>query len=59
MGISLFSQIPSNGMRGNGLKLGQVRFGLDVRNNFCMERVVRHWNMLPRELADPPALEVF
>ena len=32
---------------------------MDIRKKFFTQRVVMHWNRLPREVVDAPSLEAF
>lgn len=43
----------------NGSKMHQGRLGLDIRNHFITDRVVKTWIRLPREMVNAPNLSVF
>ena len=45
------------GQGGNGCKLKEGRFRLDIRKKVFTVRAVRHWHRLHREVVDAPCLE--
>jgi len=55
----LFTRVDNDRRSGNGFKLRQVRFRLDIRRKFFTQRMVTYWNRLPKDVVDAPFLEAF
>ena len=54
-----FTRVYSDRQVGNGFKLKEGRFKLNVRGKFFTETVMRCWNKLPSNAVDVSSLEVF
>ena len=52
-GRQLFTRVDNGRRRGNGCKLKEGRFRLDIRGKFFTMRVVRCWNSCPERLWMP------
>lgn len=58
-GAHLLSQLSSDRMRENSLKLQQGQFRLDIRKVLFSEWVVYYWNRLLREVVENTCLSIF
>jgi len=57
--IPLFIRVGSDRTKGNGFKLEEGRFRLDIKKKLFTVRLVRHWHRLSSEVVDASSLETF
>jgi len=51
--------VASNWTRGNGHKLKQRKFHLNMRKSVFTLKVTEHWKSLPRGVVYSPSLDIF
>lgn len=56
---SFFTRSYMKMIKGNRYKLYWERFPLDRRKKFLTMRIINHWDNLPKDMAEPPLLEVY
>jgi len=59
VGKIVFSRACCDRTRGNGFKLRESRFRLDIRKKYFTVSVAKQWHRLPREVVVAPCLEMF
>jgi len=57
LGVGLFSQVTSDRTRGDGLKLHQGTFRLDIGEKCLSWKSGQPWTRLPRAVGESPSLE--
>lgn len=57
MVTNILAKTAAAGPRGNGFKLKEGRFRLNIRKMFFTTRMVSHWYGLLREVAGAPFLQ--
>ncbi|KFV48635.1 hypothetical protein N341_08047, partial [Tyto alba] len=57
-GEGLFIRECNDRIRGNGFKLKEGRFRVEIRKKFFTVRAVRHWHRLQRKAVPAPSLEM-
>ena len=58
-GDRLCSRVCGDRTRGNGFKLKEGKFRLNIQKKSFTVRMVRHWDRLPGYVVDAPSLETF
>lgn len=56
-GAALLSLVSGDRTQGDGLKLCQEKFQLDIKKKFFTENVVSHWNKLPSHGPQPVSVQ--